>query len=229
MTLYETIFTRRSVRSYENGAMPDSELRALRDFIDGTNRLEGAAGRFEVVGRDAVRAMAPHYALAYCDGSDAELANVGFVLENADLYLQSRGFGSLFLGMQKPVGGAGQGFEIMLAFGKTSVPARAGEGDFDRLPVGEVSGQDNAVARAARLAPSAMNSQPWRFEFGEGRVSIMYKGRGLKKLILRRLNKIDLGIAARCAELALLDEGRSVTAVRAVNEGKELGVRIEFS
>ena len=227
MTLYETIFVRRSVRKYEDGELSDSELRALREFIRGTNRIKGTSARFEVVGREAVKGIAPHYVLAYCGSGDAECANVGFVLSNIDLYLQSRGFGSLFLGVKTPVKSDPE-FCIMLAFGRTAEPLRSGGGDFERLAIEEISDSDGSVARAVRLAPSAVNSQPWKLEFEEGRVAVSYFGRGLKKLLLKRLNKIDVGIAARHAELALLNEGRTVRSVSPEASGKNFKVIIEY-
>ena len=227
MTLYETIFVRRSVRQYENTELPDSELRALREFIRGTNQMTGTTAHFDVVGREAVNGVAPHYVLAYCGNSDAECANVGFVLSNIDLYLQSRDFGSLFLGVKTPIKPDPE-FCIMLAFGRTAEPLRLGEEAFDRLPIGEISNLDTPVARAVRLAPSAVNSQPWKLEFSQGSVAISYFGRGLKKLILKRLNKIDVGIAARHAELALLNDGKTVESITPKASGKDFKVIIDY-
>lgn len=46
--------------------------------------------------------------------------------------------------------------------------------------------------QAARLAPSAMNRQPWRFAYEDGRVIVSYAGTDVYKKVSRRL---DCGIA----------------------------------
>ena len=48
-------------------------------------------------------------------------------------------------------------YRYLLAFGKIDVPFRAREQDFKRKSVLEISNEDNAVARTARLASSAAN------------------------------------------------------------------------
>jgi hypothetical protein len=101
----------------------------------------------------------------------------------------------------------------MLGFGKTTVPQRKVEQDFNRLPVNEISDADNAIAEAARLAPSAMNSQPWKLHFENGKVTISYFGRGMMKALLKKLNKLDVGIVTRHVEVALLNEGKEIKSI----------------
>ena len=227
MTLYETIFKRRSVRSYSMQSLNESTLTGLREFLDGAKSMDGQNARFEIVSGDKVKNdTAPHYILAYCDKSDSTYANVGFLLENADLYLQSKGLGSLWLGMAKPSEQDGD-FCIMMAFGKTDVPMRKDAGDFKRLPLGDISDTDNAVAQAARLAPSAMNSQPWKLCFSEGKVTVRYHGRGVSQFMLKpRLSKIDLGIITRHVETALQSEDKTVLSVKPITAEKDFAVEL---
>jgi nitroreductase len=95
------------------------------------------------------------------------LANIGYALQGVDLHLQSKGYGSLWSGMARPKESQ-ENYRILLAFGNSTVPLRRGESDFKRKPVVEISntppgtGEDNPVASAARLAPSAVNFQPWK-------------------------------------------------------------------
>jgi hypothetical protein len=154
---------------------------------------------------------------------------VGYVLQNVDLYLQSIGIGSVWLGMAKP-NEPEQGYCILLAFGRTGIPLRSGADEFKRLPMSYISDSNNAVAEAARLAPSAMNSQPWKLRFEEGRVVIQYFGRGPMKLMLRKkLNKIDLGIVIRHVEVALLHEGKTIHAITPKSTGKFFGIEVEYA
>lgn len=60
-----------------------------------------------------------------------------------------------------------------------------------------------AAVRAARLAPSARNAQPWHFSFGEGSLKVSFTGPELP-VVPKRL---DCGIAMLHAELGAFGEG----------------------
>ena len=230
MTLYETIFLRRAVRKYNMAALDASVIADIRGFIDNITQMEGQSARFEIVEADKVNnSMAPHYILAYCEETDSALANVGFCLQAVDLYIQSIGLGSLWLGMAKPNSNEAN-YCIMLAFGATDVPLRKDDSEFDRVPLSKICGEDNKVSRAVRLAPSAINTQPWKLEFQPGKVFLEYFGRGAMKLIVKKkLAKIDLGIATRHAAIALEHEGRTVQSVKPVTGGKAFGIEVAYS
>ena len=230
MTLYETIFTRRAVRSYDMAALGSAALAEIRAFVSAIEQLDGQCARIEIVAADKVKNdIAPHYILAYCGAGDCAYMNVGYVLQKVDLYLQSKGYGSLWLGMAKP-SEPNDDFCIMLAFGKTNVPPRQNNDEFKRLPIDEISNTDNDVAQAARLAPSAMNSQPWKLDFTENKVCIHYFGRGISKLILKnKLSKIDLGIVSRHIELALLNEGKTVQRIFPQTDKKRFSIEVVYN
>ncbi len=229
MTLYDTIFVRRAVRKYDMAPLDEKTLGDIRKWIDETQQLPGQSARFEIVSADKVKgAAAPHYIMCYCKPTDAAYANVGYVIEKADLYIQSLGFGSLWLGMGTPKEKETD-FCIMLAFGRSDVPLRKSEQEFNRLPVGEISNTDNAVAQAARLAPSACNSQPWKLEFADGCVTVRYFGRGMMKMILKsKMNKVDIGIVTRHIVTALEHEGEKIKSVTPITSGKGLEIQIEY-
>jgi hypothetical protein len=67
-------------------------------------------------------------------------------------------------------------------------------------------GWARSAVEAARLAPSAMNRQPWGFRVEEGSVTIYVKDRGLEFNVARRL---DCGIAMLHIELGALNQGVS--------------------
>jgi len=227
MTLYETVFTRRAVRKYDAEPLNAKTLADIQTFLNQTDQMQGQKGAFEIVPASAVKgAQAPHYILVYCEPNDAARANVGYVLENCDLYIQSLGLGSIFLGMAKLVQKRAD-YCITLAFGKSAAPFRKTEQDFNRLPLAEISDADNAITRAARLAPSAMNSQPWKIEFGGNLVKVNYFGRGLTKLMLKSMNKVDVGIISRHIAVALQNDGKTVSSVVPKADGK--GFRVEIS
>ncbi|MDR0905480.1 MAG: hypothetical protein LBN00_04815 [Oscillospiraceae bacterium] len=226
MTSYEAIFTRRSVRRYDSAPLGDAELADIQAAIDGAKQLPGQTGRFIIVNADTLKgAPSPHAILAHGEDTDAALSNIGYVLSSLDLYLQSKGYGSIVMGMAKPLEPAAD-YRILLAFGRTTVPVRTGEADFKRRGVADISNEDNAVARAARLAPSAVNFQPWKLEFSPGKVTVKYTPNGIGRLLAGKMQKIDVGIITRYVELALEHEGKIVTAVTPDGTGKNFGIEV---
>lgn len=215
MTLYDAIFSRRQVRKFRNESLDKDVLGDILLFVSQAEHLKGQNTSFELVSGGEVRGGpgAPYYLLAFSREDAAAYADVGFVLGEADLYMQSLGLGSGWFMNVKPADER-EDFCIALAFGTTDIPPRNGEMDFKRLPLSKTSKEDNAVSRAMRLAPSSLNSQPWQMEFLPRAMTVKDRGRGVKRLILeKKLNKIDIGIAARYAVIALEHEGWRVTSV----------------
>ena len=229
MRLYETIFIRRSARKYNKTELNDDILKEVDDLLKGTKQMDGQNARFEIVSDSEVKGPASNYILAFSEDNDSAYANVGYILQKADLFVQSKGLGSLYLGMKKPKM-KNDDFCILLVFGESDVPFRKGEEDFKRLPIEEISSSDNIVARAARLAPSAQNYQPWKLIFGENRVIIDYVGRGLLKGVFRKkLSMIDMGIVTRHIEETLIEEGKTVTSITSKTTDRDFRIEVLFS
>lgn len=229
-TLYETIFTRRQVRNYLAGPIEDGILNGLSKCATEAEQLTGQHGEFKLVSAAEVSANhgASHFLLGYCDSTFAAYANVGFVLQKVDLYVQSIGLGSGWFMDIKPINGAEQ-FCIALAIGKTDAPVRQNETEFKRKPLSAVCSEENKVVQAVRLAPSSLNSQPWRIELGNEKVLIKDAGRGFSRLILKnKLNKIDIGIAARHAVCALMQESKEIDSIIPITNGKEFYIEINY-
>lgn len=230
MTLYETISARRQVRKFNSTPLEQQTLDDILKVVREAEQLDGQQARFEIASANAITggAVAPHYILSYCDHTNAGKANVGYVLQKADLYIQSLLLGSGWFMGPKPAD-SDKNFCIALAFGRTSIPMRESPDEFKRLPIEDISPSDNTVAQAVRLAPSSMNSQPWKLDFEDGKVIIHDSGRGLMRVVLRdKLNKIDTGIAARHAVTALEHDGKRIIAARANENGKAFQIEISY-
>jgi nitroreductase len=229
MTLYETIFVRRSVRQYDKTPLAESSLSEIREVLDRAEQLPGQSARFEIANADALKGCAaPHAILAYGAGDDLALTNIGYTLQSVDLYLQSAGYGSLWMGMAGPKE-SHKDYRILLAFGKTGVPLRASADEFKRKRVSEISNEDNAVARAARLAPSAANFQPWRLHFTNEKVTVQSNPNVVGKLFASKWQLIDLGIILKHVALALEHDGKTVAAFSPVPGGKAFAVEVIYS
>ncbi|MBR0509859.1 MAG: hypothetical protein IJK40_09475 [Clostridia bacterium] len=227
--LYAILSHRRSVRSYTD-EKPDAALREeILQYLNGTTGIPGQTARFRIItAQEMGNDMAPYYVVASCEKADAAYANVGFVMEKLDLWLQDKGLGSLWYGMKLPKVSEADDC-IVMAFGFTEVPQRTEESSFKRLPLEKISDTDNAVARAVRLAPSAVNSQPWTLKFEENSLTLTLTGRGLLRLKLeKKLNKIDLGIALRFAVTALEHEGKRIAEIRPNTDGKAFSITVKY-
>ncbi|MDR1540431.1 MAG: hypothetical protein LBU32_21015 [Clostridiales bacterium] len=226
MTLYETIFVRRSVRQYSQTPLDALALDEIQQYIDSAAQLSGQSAWFELVNADKLKgSTAPHAILAHGEETDIGMTNIGYVLCELDLALQSKGYGSIIMGMAKPLSPAPD-YRILLAFGNTDVPPRAGESDFKRKPVLDVSNENNAIACTARLAPSAVNFQPWKLQFSPGKVTVQSAGRGIGRLMMGKVQKIDLGIILKTVEIALKHEGESITSIAPKGSGKGFSVEV---
>ena len=229
-TLYETIFIRRQVRKYVNIPLLEGIPESIERCAVQAEHLAGQHGTFKIVPavEVSVNHGASHFLLGYCDDTFAAYANVGFVLQKADLYAQSIGLGSGWFMDIKPISNA-ERFCIALAIGKTEIPIRKGETDFKRKPLAAICDKDSLTAQAVRLAPSSMNSQPWKLEQTPGMAVIRDAGRGISRLILKnKLNKIDIGIATRHAVLALEHQGKEIEAIIPKTENDSFSIEILY-
>ncbi len=201
--LYDTIYTRRSHRKYYNDVLEQSEERAINEAIADLRPLYPEIKcKIELVRKSAVRTMMPwmpyHAVTVHSEVRDGYLENVGFMLEQLDLYIQSMGLGTCWIGMGKPREGAidapGMEYVMMLAVGKTKEKMREGEADFKRLSLSEISDSPDERLIPARLAPSSVNSQPWYFEHSDAGIRL-YQRLLVRTKNLTRMNRIDVGIA----------------------------------
>ena len=204
MNIADMIPRRRSVRAYRAEAIPDTTLADLRAYMDGLVPLiPGAKVEGRIIPTDHGNFLqkwkTPHFIAIFSDGSDDALLNVGFMYQQLDLYAQSRGLGTCWVGLgsltDAEVVPEGMKLAVMMAIGlPDGVPERA-PADFKRKAMTEISDHPDARLEVLRLAPSATNSQPW-FVAHDGDTLHIYRealGR-IKQRTHGRMNKIDMGI-----------------------------------
>jgi nitroreductase len=223
--LYEAIFHRKSVRRYEPAELPESTIEEIIRFAGEAKPLDADINyEFLCIKPNHVRNLAPvrapHYLCLYSEKKTGYLMNAGFLLQQLDLYLSSREFGSCWLGMGRPVRinpPDGMEYVIMLAFGKPAEPVhRSDLSEFKRNNISEISGapEVNVLLEPVRLAPSASNSQPWLFSGSAGEITVCRrKFNPIKAAVYGGFNQIDIGIALCHLWLSALHLGKKISFV----------------
>jgi hypothetical protein len=113
------------------------------------------------------------------------------------------------------IGPAGLEFIIALAFGRpTEGHQRSDVSEFKREPLAKITSVKGSdpYFEAARLAPSAMNNQPWYFSRNDGTIEAF----SAKSPLLNKMNHISLGIAICHIWLAALHDGKTVEFINEV-------------
>ena len=204
MNIVNMIPRRRSVRAYRAERIDNAVLADLLRYMAGLVPLiPGVKVEGRIIPTDHGNFLqkwkTPHFIAIFSDGSDDGLLNVGFMYQQLDLYAQSLGLGTCWVGLgsltdKEPVP-EGMKLAVMMAIGiPDDVPERTAA-DFRRKPMQEISDRPDDRLEALRLAPSATNSQPW-FVTHEGDTLHLYREElGLiKQRTHGRMNKIDMGI-----------------------------------
>ncbi|MDU4962265.1 MAG: nitroreductase family protein [Sporomusaceae bacterium] len=226
--LYSMIFQRKSIRKYELEPLTAEAMAGISAFaaslrpLDASFRTEMRLLPPAAVKHNLLRIKAPHYLAAYSETGPLYLTNIGFMLQQLDLFLAARGIGSCWQGIPRPVSevraASELAFVILLSFGRAREPLyRNSRQEFKRKPLSQVTDVDGLddLLEAVRLAPSATNSQPWFFSGDRRRLhAYCVKTNFLKALLYEQMNQIDMGIALCHLWLAAQTAGRTVAFVQ---------------
>lgn len=212
MNLYEAIGCRRSVRRYSSRPVPEEIQKNILRFLESASRLyESVQVEAEILDntrkkapvKGLFKAEAPYYLAFYSEMAEGCERNAGYMLEQTALYMLDKGLGSCFLGSARPARMMknGKKFIIMLAFGYPEGRLVRESPLAVRLPLrrlctfrDEPTENVRILLRAARLAPSAMNRQPWRFVVSTGRIYVYQVHDKWNPMVSAGMQEIDMGI-----------------------------------
>lgn len=194
MTRYEAIFRRRSVRKYRMDVVEEHVLEGIRNF---GKKAPGVRSRIRVkwkiyrISDHKVKGMfqvkAPYYAVLYSENCEDSQINAGCLMQQLVLYLHTIGIGTCYQGGARLKKDEEEDMDLMmiLAFGYPAEPLERSRLEFKRVelerlvklnaPIGKVQ---RKLLEAARLSPSALNQQPWRFVVTENRIHLFVKRPG---------------------------------------------------
>lgn len=207
LDLKDTIYKRKSIRKYKKEALSNEKINELLDFISTLKPLyEDIKVNFEIVEKSKVKSifswLSEQILVAYSEEKEGYNENIGFMMQQIDLYLQSKGLGSCWIGLGKSDTAYIEKedtklkFVIMMTFGYKDEEFRKDVSEFKRNKLSEISDIIDERLEVARLAPSSINNQPWYFTHEGNKIhtyvahrNVFYK-RAIENLLL-----IDTGIA----------------------------------
>lgn len=167
--LYSTIFKRKSIRKYDLTPLDENRLNKIKDHLQTLEPLhEDIEIEFKILSPDMVKRRmmrkAPHYIAVFSDVKEGYLTNVGFMLQQMDLFLSANGLGTCWQGIptlkKEAIESSSLEFVILMPFGKANETLhRTSSSQFKRNPLKEISDIEGAddLLEAARFAPSAGN------------------------------------------------------------------------
>ena len=195
MTLNEMIFKRKSCRSFTGVPVDGATIDTIKAFPMKPLYPEIKV-HWDIVPRNQVKCICPwttpQLITIYSEEAEGYLENIGFLFQQMDLYLQTLGLGVCWLGMGRmnPKTTAeveGMKFVIMLAFGHPKGDQlRHDLKGFKRKSMEQITDKPDPRLEPARLAPSAVNSQPWYFTHEDDTIHVYCSKKG---------SHLDAGIA----------------------------------
>ena len=209
MDMKDIIYRRKSFRSYSKELLSADILQEIEKSITEAKPLyPHIKFDWKIIGTDDIKCVqnwrAPHYIAMFTEETDGARENLGFIFQQVELYMQSMGIGSCWLGMGKPADAeiynpdkhTDMQFVMMLAFGTPENEAyRSDIAEFKRKTLAEISDVEDTRLECARIAPSAVNSQPWYFVHDGDIIHVYCITKYLIHKVLGKMNKFDMGIA----------------------------------
>ena len=234
--LYEAISKRKSIRKYDSVPLDEEILAEISEYLMNVKTLfPNIKTEMRIYEQKEVKTLlaikAPHYLLFFSETEEGYLTNAGYMIQQVDLFLSSNGIGSCYLGMAKPTKEVKKSTDLeyvmMLAFGDPAEPVyRENISEFTRNSLPQVSSNadNDNILEAARLAPSATNSQPWFFTGNSDIINVYCaKHNAIKAIIYEKLNKLDMGIALCHMSIAAEHFGKEITFdYRSITQNKVL-------
>jgi nitroreductase len=214
MNLYEAMFVRKTVRKYKMNPIDQTVLDGIMDFAKSLPALyQEIEVHYNLLKLDDMNhnfngtftVKAPYYLVITSEDAPGYLMNAGYLMQQISLYLTAKGLGSCYLGMLKPkkesIMESGFKYVITLAFGEGEHDIYRTSEKYKRLPIediavfkSEVKKNIKTMIQAGRIAPSSMNSQPWRFVVYDNRIHVFCKKNFFLTGVLNEMKLIDIGV-----------------------------------
>jgi len=206
--LYEAIFKRKSIRNYDPTPLDSNRLEEISKNLQSLKPvLADVKTEFKIISPNQVTRKgmnkAPHYIAAFAEAKNAYKVNIGFMLQQMDLYFSANGLGSCWLGIPQPTkevtDSSNLEFIILMSFGNSKETLyRTNASEFKRKPLSEITDIEgaNELLEPARLAPSAINLQNWYFTGNKNAIHAYSAKSGfLRNIVGGSYYPVNMGIA----------------------------------
>ena len=221
--LYDMIFKRKSFHLFRNigdEKISEEELKDIENYFNTIKPLDpNIKTKIRIVKEGASCHRGQEYCiLFYSEKKDNYLQNIGYIGEQLDLYLVSKNIGTLWFGIGKVDEKQYDGldFVIMIAISKVDKEEKFRKDMYKskRKELDEIWNGDyyKDIANIVRYTPSACNTQPWKVEAKEKKLSVYrYRKEGKRGIMPKDrviyYNQIDIGIFLCFIELCLEHNG----------------------
>ncbi|MCL2234194.1 MAG: hypothetical protein FWC02_00770 [Firmicutes bacterium] len=236
--LSDAIYHRKSTRDYSDTVVDVLENKG--DLIDDFGLVAMVADikvSVKVLARHEVRNKKAKYCIGfYSEEKPLALENIGFIGQQLDLILQSLGISTCWWGMKKPKKEFKQveGLECFITM-MAGMSAKQGEREYPKdfkrksaadivinnmmkMSASEISDvisyngvASNNLIEAVRVAPSAVNRQPWLIEnIGDKYNFYLRNSNNPLDMIIGDMRNIDLGIAVAHLFVQAKSDGKEV-------------------
>lgn len=218
MTLYDAIFTRKSIRSFNTDPVEQSLIDELVDFLSDLEApLPNIDWDFDTLTYSEIsdilegppKLLAPHFLVLRSEKNKGCLQNCGYIGEMAVLWLTAHGIATCWQGGLSCV----HDFDGVLpyiaaiGFGRSEESFRSGVADFNRKPlghyaIGDTNGPLRTVMEAMPPAPSSLGMQATRLYCIANRIHI-YRKRPFPPMPQLNYNQcLDAGVIAAHLQVA---------------------------
>lgn len=217
MSLYEMIGRRRSIREYQMKPIEEKVLSAVYKFIkeilplypDIPYEIEISCS-LEEKKNGFLAVNAPYYVSFLTTESREAYLNAGYIMEELSLYLASKGLGTCYQGLHKVVREKGSLKEVLvMTMGYPKHYLYREEEDAKRIELNRICAfkeepakEIMTILKAASLAPSSLNSQPWRFVVYKKRIHVFMQKMNAGIPVFEKLHYMDIGMALNHMMLA---------------------------
>lgn len=221
MDLYDSIFYRKSIKKYSKNKIKQNLLEEVRKIASELDPLDSEIGieahivdrgeKFQLIMGKLFKVKAPHYIIITSEEKEGYLENIGYTIEKLVLEISGLGLGTCWVGAPFEKNLVKEFIElnedhtpvILVAVGYADEREkifRASTDEFKRHNLSRIAKNVDRkykkLLEPVRLAPSTMNSQPWRF-YQDKNILHMYRKKNVIKSVSEYMNKIDMGIALR--------------------------------
>jgi nitroreductase len=241
-SLYEAIFKRKSIRDYDATSIDSNRIEEIsRNLQSLKPLLPGIKTEFKIISPNQVTrklgTKAPHFIAAFSEAKGSSKVNIGFMLQQIDLYFSATGLGSCWLGIPQPTkevtDSSNLEFIILMSFGNSKETLyRTSTSEFKRKSLAEITNIEGAdeLLEPARLAPSAVNSQNWYFTGNMNAIhTYSSKSSFLRTIVGGSYYPVNIGIALCHLQLASEHKGLKTKFVFDSSEGKKPPKNLEYT